>query len=167
MEKNINDIIADNAKLVGYTVSKYFPQEIGNEDVWQIGLIGLWQAIEAYDEARDTKFETFAITIIKRKIASFIRDKLRLKRNDKDKVVYDGEETSYLNIVADRKAKADMDFNTMMNNLWKDFEQQERVIVNLKVKGRNNKEIADTLNISEKTVRRRIKKIKDKFDDYI
>lgn len=167
MEKNINDIIAENVKLVGYTIKKYFPQEIGNEDIWQIGLIGLWQAIEAYDETKDTKFPTFAITIIKRKIASAIRDKLRIKRNDTDKVVYDGEDTSYLHIIEDRTAKADMDFNAAMNNLWKNFEQQERMIVNLKVKGNNNKEIADKLKISEKTVRRRIKMIKEKFDDYI
>lgn len=167
MEKNINDVIRANEKLIGYTVKTYFPQEIGNEDIWQIGLIGLWKAVETYDEKHNTKFETFAITIIKRKIISYIRNKTRLKRNDTDKIIRETEELSYLEMIKDNDINSNVEFKTELNNLWRDFEDKEREVLSLKVKGKTNKEIAEELKLSEKTIRRRMQNIRNKFDDYI
>ena len=51
---------------------------ISNEDLLQVGSIGLIKAIEFYDPDKNTKFKTYASYFIKGEIKHYLRDKASL-----------------------------------------------------------------------------------------
>ena len=72
-EKNIDQMIADNEKLVMYTISRYFPTFLYDDDIRQLGYIGLWKACEKYDASLNTKFGSYAVKAIRGEIIKYVR----------------------------------------------------------------------------------------------
>ena len=163
--KDINDVIKENEKLVYYVIKKYFPKEMTDEDIFQEGLIGLWEAITKFDETKGFKFETFAIACIKLKIARAIQRRSYKLRAEDENLVYDTEETSVMDMLKDGTSR--VDFNIALEEIWEEFDETERKIVNLKARDKKEKDIAEVLNITPRSVRRRTRTIKDKFREVI
>ena len=159
--KDINDVIKENEKLVTYVIKKYFPYELTNEDTHQIGLIGLWEAIQKFDSFKNVKFETFAIACIKLKIAREMQYRAYAIRADDKDLLYDTEETKYAEVVPDNGPTPEHE--ALMKEVWDSFNDMERKVITLKAKGERDEEIANKLGITSRTVRRRTKDIKNKF----
>ncbi|MEH6848106.1 sigma-70 family RNA polymerase sigma factor [Bacillus thuringiensis] len=76
--------IEEGYKLVGYTLRKYFPyypfykksQGLAYEDLRQIGIIGWWKALDAYDESQG-EFSTLAVKYIRTEIYTEVRTKYK------------------------------------------------------------------------------------------
>lgn len=78
--KDINDTIRQYRYLVQFVIKKYFPTKIEDEDIEQIGLIGLWKAAERYDKDSEGKFYNYAIKCIKNTILHELEKQSRDKR---------------------------------------------------------------------------------------
>lgn len=63
----LDQAILDNEKLVYHAVHHYYPALIGDEDIIQLGRIGLWKAIQTYKPG-PSKFGNYAVVCIKHEI---------------------------------------------------------------------------------------------------
>ena len=64
-------------KLVYYTISKYYPTFINNEDIIQEGMLGLCKAADKFDGDKGTTFSTFATMCILNEIRDYWRKNLK------------------------------------------------------------------------------------------
>lgn len=73
IDENLIDIVIEaNSNLVRHVLGKYFPKYQYDEDMFQIGLIGLWKACLTYDPSK-SEFSTFASVCIMNRIRHEIR----------------------------------------------------------------------------------------------
>ena len=58
------ELIEDNMKLVYFVLNRYYPNFANDEDLVQVGMLGLCRAAEFWD-GKSSKFSTYACTIIR------------------------------------------------------------------------------------------------------
>lgn len=70
-----NILFEHNLRLVAIVLNKhYYNSEYDNEELFQVGCIGLWNAIQRFDFSFGNKFSTYAVPLIYGEIRRFIRD---------------------------------------------------------------------------------------------
>ncbi|MDU2066456.1 MAG: SigB/SigF/SigG family RNA polymerase sigma factor [Sporomusaceae bacterium] len=67
-------LVKENLNLVHSIVRRFLGRGFEEEDLFQIGSIGLLKAIERFDLTYETKFSTYAVPLILGEIRRFIRD---------------------------------------------------------------------------------------------
>jgi len=85
---NRDKLIIENLPLVKYVVNKfliYLPSFVDKEDLAEYGIIGLLEAAERYDQRKDTKFSTYAISRIRGSILDYLRSQDWLPRSVREK----------------------------------------------------------------------------------
>ncbi|MGR3309675.1 MAG: FliA/WhiG family RNA polymerase sigma factor [Candidatus Brocadiales bacterium] len=83
-----NKLILDYLPLVKYVVGKvliYIPPQVEHEDLVEYGIIGLIDAAEKYDDTKETKFGTYAITRIRGTILDHLRSQDWVPRSVREK----------------------------------------------------------------------------------
>lgn len=75
--REIEQAVVDNQKLVHFAINKYFPDLRDDEDIFQVGWIGLWKACIGYDSSR-SKFSTYAVRCIINEIRTELRNRAKL-----------------------------------------------------------------------------------------
>lgn len=71
---NINETIKENMGLVYKVINEQYydkKYEFTKEDMVQTGLLALYKAIQTFDENKNIKFSTFAMTVIKNDLLKF------------------------------------------------------------------------------------------------
>ncbi|WP_352400126.1 sigma-70 family RNA polymerase sigma factor [Anaerotignum sp.] len=157
------ELFSDNMDLAYFILRKYFPWYKNDEDARQICLIGLWKASEKFDPGKGYEFSTFASTVIMNQMRVFLRDERKRKRIQyTDSVVYyDGEEVDLIESIPDKYAgETSLDF--CFKELSEKLNDKETRVLQMKIKGYNQVEIAKRLNISQPTVARYLRQIKSK-----
>ena len=82
---NINETIKENMGLVYKVINEQYydkKYEFTKEDMVQTGLLALYKAIQTFDENKNIKFSTFAMTVIKNDLLKFATrdyEKYRIK----------------------------------------------------------------------------------------
>ena len=64
MYSGTNDIEADiqqNERLIWYTLHKYYPQYLKDDDMVQELRITLWRCLELYDETQGISFSSYCV----------------------------------------------------------------------------------------------------------
>lgn len=74
--------ILDYKNLVASMAYKYSYNKSDFEDLYQVGMIGLLQALEHYDKDSNTKFSTFAHIYIQGEIFKYLKKNRTIKVND-------------------------------------------------------------------------------------
>ena len=69
-----NQIVEENVGLVWSIVKRFAGRGYGQEDIFQIGCIGLIKAIDRFDVQFQVKFSTYAVPMISGEIRRFLRD---------------------------------------------------------------------------------------------
>ncbi|WP_414721380.1 RNA polymerase sigma factor SigF [Streptomyces ossamyceticus] len=69
-----NTLIEMNVSLVRYAASRFRGREDSQEDIVQVGTIGLIKAIDRFELSREVEFTTFAVPYIVGEIKRFFRD---------------------------------------------------------------------------------------------
>lgn len=157
------ELFNTNINLAYFTLRKYFPWYADDEDVKQICLIGLWKACTKFDPNKGYTFSTFAVEVIRRSMLNFLRSEKKRKRIQyTDSVVYyDGEEVDLIESIPDKYAgETSLDF--CFEELSEKLNDKETRVLQMKIKGYNQVEIAKRLNISQPTVARYLRQIKSK-----
>lgn len=72
--QEIEQAVIDNKKLVHFAIKKYFPSFYGDEDIFQVGWIGLWKACVGYNDSK-SKFSTFAVRCIINEISAEVHSR--------------------------------------------------------------------------------------------
>lgn len=67
-------LVVDNMPLVWSMVGRFSPSGKDKEELFQIGMIGLMQAIDRFDTTYDVRFSTYAVPLILGEIRRFLRD---------------------------------------------------------------------------------------------
>ena len=67
-------LVEENVGLIWCVVKRFYGRGLENEDLFQIGSIGLLKAIDKFDLSYDVKFSTYAIPMISGEIKRFLRD---------------------------------------------------------------------------------------------
>lgn len=67
-------LIEDNVGLVWSIVRRFLDRGYEKDDLFQIGCIGLINAVDRFDMSYNVRFSTYAIPVIQGEIKSFLRD---------------------------------------------------------------------------------------------
>jgi RNA polymerase sigma factor for flagellar operon FliA len=114
-----NQIISEYLPYVNRIVNRiatHLPPTVETDDLVNVGIIGLIQAIERYDPTRDNKFMTYAVFRIKGAVLSELRSRDFLGRTTRKKIR--NLEKAYLKLeqklgrdVEDQEVAAEMDMD--------------------------------------------------------
>lgn len=171
----------DNLGLVYFTINKYFAEWrnrdsgfFDEEDLISIGMIALVESCNKYNEEIDCKFSTYAITKIWSKISRFLGDK-HFKNRVGDKKVKEilsiesenSEGLSIQNIVADETSSVEYKTTIYFEEFLSKLDKKEKQILELKLEGKNQCQIAKILNVQQATISRDMKIVQDKYKQYV
>ncbi len=73
-KKAREQLVKDNMGLVWSIVRRFSGRGAENEDLFQIGAMGLIKAIDKFDTSFEVKFSTYAVPVITGEIKRFLRD---------------------------------------------------------------------------------------------
>ncbi len=73
-KKAREQLVKDNMGLVWSIVRRFSGRGTENEDLFQIGAMGLIKAIDKFDTSFEVKFSTYAVPVITGEIKRFLRD---------------------------------------------------------------------------------------------
>ncbi len=79
-ERLKTEILSQYRRLVEHIARKLSYNRHDQEDLAQVGLIGLLKAVDLYDASRDIRFITFSTSHIMGEIKHYLRDKTRMIR---------------------------------------------------------------------------------------
>ena len=167
-EKDIDQMIADNEKLVMYTISRFFPTYLYDDDIRQLGYIGLWKACEKYDASLNTKFGSYAVKAIRGEIIKYLRSLQMQMRCPKapnislSEPMYDGDESLEDHISAGALNWIDAE------GFYNALTDRQKLIVQRRIIDKASyQEIGDEIGVSRERIRQEVVRIKQKFDEYI
>lgn len=175
------NLIINKYKSCIITILKEYLKEyniIGIEisDLYQEGLIGLLHAIETFDKNKEVLFYTYACTCIRTNIISAIRLTFRQKNRilnnsySLDKL-FNESTTNYYEIFKDMSQEPDKllideeEQEEMINKLKKKLSKMECNILELKLKGLKNAEIASLIDKDKKFVENTMFRITKKYKE--
>lgn len=152
-------LIEDNMGLVYAVIKEHFPTFMYDEDLIQVGMIGLCQAANTFDEAKG-KFSTFAGRCIYNEICKEFR------RRQKHQGVYsldyeydldDGERVTVGDI---QVGDEDVDF-VDTDYIYRHLTPEEQNIVDLVRYGLTYREVGEVCGVSRSYVWRVIRKVRN------
>lgn len=88
MTEEQKKLVEENMNLVYFTLSRYYPWLLQDEDVRSVGMIGLMIAAQKWEPSRG-KFSTFAVKVIKREISNEWRKTQTKGRDEKANRYYE------------------------------------------------------------------------------
>jgi RNA polymerase sporulation-specific sigma factor len=166
-------LITHNLRLVVYIAKKFDSNSAGVEDLISIGTIGLIKAVNTFCPERNIKLATYASRCIENEILMFLRKSSQLKNeisiDDPLNVDWDGNELLLSDVLGSEP-------DTVNKNIEQEVERdllldavshlstRERKIMQLRFglndsKEHTQKEVADTLGISQSYISRLEKRI--------
>ena len=166
-------LIVHNLRLVVYIAKKFESTGIGIEDLVSIGTIGLIKAVNTFDPEKNIKFATYASRCIENEILMFLR-KSSQYRNDLSideplNVDYDGNELLLSDVLGTDDDVVNKGIETeaereILRGAVSELCDREREIMEMRfglINGREmtQKEVADTIGISQSYISRLEKRI--------
>ena len=153
-----------NIDLAYFILHKYFPWYANDEDAKQICLIGLWKACEKFEPDKGYTLSTYAVKVIKNYMLNFLRDeRKRNKIKYVDSITYfEGEQFDVIDSIPD-KYEGEVSLSFCFKELSEKLSERETQVLQMKIKGYNQIEIAKKLNTSQPTVARCLQRIVSKL----
>ena len=165
------ELYFQNEPLVRWTIKKYYPDFIDDEDLIQEGRIGLWRACLAYDEKKGLKFSPVAVSYIRNALRHGY-EKLYGRSLGKRQFLWNVQ-SLYESIGCDDlllkdiiPGDTDVAFLDISGALSR-MSDRDREILYLTIAGFSQKEIAKKVHVSERTIYRVIQVAKTIVRSYI
>lgn len=176
-EYAIEQIIKEYKWIVYYESRIFFNVE--KEDLLQEGLIGLYNAINDYDESKNSSFVNFATLCVSRKMISYIKMRNRKKRSviNNSVSIYqplnDDSKLILINLIRDLNSddpytvlRSKEKLNDLESFLLSKLSEVEFKSYWLFLNGYSYKEIAVELNINEKSIDNALHRARKKLDNF-
>ena len=112
-----------HVKRIVQRIAVYLPQSVEIDDLLNVGVIGLIQAIERYDPAMDNKFMTYAAFRIRGAVLSELRSRDHISRTNRRKVRE--LEKTYLKL--EQKKGGDVEDHEVVKEMGVSFEQFHKI----------------------------------------
>lgn len=165
-------IVEHNIRLVLYIVRKNFKAPIyDQEELVEIGNIGLMKAINTFDISKNIRFSSYACICIKNEIGQFLRhEEKKVNTESLEKtIIYnkDGSELKLLDIIADNCDIASDYIRNDCLRIIREFvyklPKREGEIIKMRFgfygKVYNQQEIAEKFSLTQPTISRTIVKV--------
>jgi RNA polymerase sporulation-specific sigma factor len=154
----------DNMNLVHYLIGKEYPTYTYDEDIRQIGLLGLCKAAMKWDESKGA-FSTFACKCIRNEIRLEFRNRQKqvetVSLETKIDTGITGDQLTLEDII-DGGEDSDMTEFTV-ESFMKTLTTKERIVYNLKARGYTHKEISDVSGYNLTELKDILKSIRRKY----
>lgn len=166
-------LITHNLRLVVYIAKKFESPGASSEDLISIGTIGLIKAVRTFSPERNIKLATYASRCIENEILMYLRKSSQLKQeisiDDPLSTDYDGNELSLSDLLGSdpdmvgKNIEWEAEKAILLSAVGR-LPQREKEIMELrfglnKRKEHTQKEVADTLGISQSYISRLEKRI--------
>ena len=172
-----NQVFIKFIPLIKYTINKYYPEYLFDDDVFQEASIALLRAIRAYDENRRVMFTTFAIACIRNGIKTYLRDKRVKERPDEtvyleDYLKYDSASGASLLIdtLSDVLGVDNM-YDVICYIDFRDFycglNNEQKIIVRMLLNGNTTSEIGKVFGVSHQAISLRINTIRNLYRKFL
>lgn len=162
--------------LINLTATKFFKycKSSGLElnDLIQEGMMGLTNAINHFDESKDTLFYSFARTCIERKMISIIvstrRQKHQVLNNSISFESFEDEQNKLDSILSDNSLNPEQQIinkeqtNNFFSKIKEELTDLEMQVLDLKMAGFTYKEIGDILDKDYKAIDNAVQRIRVK-----
>lgn len=158
------ELFEKNMNFAYWFIGKYFPALVGDEDISQIALIGLWKACDMYDETRG-KFATLAGVCIRNEILMELRkqnkisDLYRVYLSDPIK---EGENLAIEDAVKDESYRPDGS-SIFVTDLIKSLSPREKQVISCRLNGLTQQQAAKQMGISQAYYSRVLKAVRKKL----
>ena len=165
-----DELIVNNLKLVNHVIWKKYQMHGKDDDMFQVGCIGLIKAVDTFEEGRGA-FSNWAIKCIDNAIKMELRSRStrdgHLTKVSIEETFYEkaGEETDLTildTLIGDRDVSF-CDINAFISSLT----DRQIEIVRLLQDGFKQVEIAEKLGVHKYTICKEVKAIRKKFDKTI
>lgn len=116
-------IIKENKSLIRTIINIYFSKYYNDDDIYQIGLIGLFYAARTFDADNIASFPTYASIIIKREIINYLKYEQKYVRN------HPISDLSYCNYNSDKMNDNETNLENVLsyNNIFEEIEYKENI----------------------------------------
>lgn len=151
-------LVEDNIGLVGKTISKYYKQHLGDEDIYQIGCIGLIKAVMNYGKP-DVAFSTYAVYTIRNALYQHFQEIGRVKRKsnintqsiyEKVKGTYDIEFYEAITNGVDFTDKTLLRIS--LQSAFKQLDERNQKILMLYIQGYTFREMSSQMDITHQRI---------------
>lgn len=157
----------ENEKLVSFVISRYYPTFLNNEDLRQIGKLGLWKACLSYKDSKG-KFSTYGCRLIRNEINVHFRTSIRKKRipvNQITSVSYRIDEDKAHGELGDLCLEAGRTSIWCGGSLKELLTERQMRILSYMIKGLTQREIGEKLGVSHSAIHFEKKKIEKIIDE--
>lgn len=176
-DKYALDFIIEKYKnLVNMKVSKYFIIGAEKEDIIQEGMIGLFKAIQGFDDTKQNSFKTFANMCIERQLITAIKTSNRQKHMplngylSLNTAAYDeDEDTTVLEVFDSHQTEDPLDtitkkeyYKRVEDAIDKNLSDFEKQVLARFIKGESYVTIAEKLDTPVKSIDNAIQRIRKK-----
>lgn len=166
--KTATTLYEQNEALVAWSIKKYTPKFIMDEDVWQNGREGLWKACLAYKpEKYGTKFSTFATRCIYSELMRPFREERTKKRNGVLKVSLNEpinlNENMTLEDVLINPSGDIEDSGVFLSEFITKLPELDRKLLYLHSLGLSQQEIAQQLGITQSWCSKKLIKLREAY----
>lgn len=155
-------MIEENIDLVYFLIRQYYPTFIKDEDVVQCGMLGLCQAVDAWDEKKGTTFSTYASYCILNEIrAEFRRRRKHAEVLSLDFQIRDnnGDKQDVGDLIAGDEDVEFVDYKSFYESL-SPFQKE---IIDYRREGLTLYEIAERKNCSHQNISHALRLMKTKW----
>ena len=162
--KTVEELVSNNIKLVYYFYNKLKQSDTvktNKEDLISEGMVGLVKAAKTYDLSK-SKFPTYASYCINNSFFMYLRklNKYTGKEISIDSTIgidNEGNELCISDILNDKKDNIeDLITNLDLNSFIDKQKAIDLKIIKLKLQGKNHKEIAKEVNLSQSYIARKL-----------
>lgn len=187
----MDEKIQEHEGLVHYMIQQVFKSSdklqytmsargIEYDDVFQIGLIGLWQALKTFDESKGIKFGTYASKCIRNKLFRDVIHSLPFKGFPPKIDLKDKVKMSFQLDIDERKVKKkcqkiskfenDLIHNMIFDNNRTGLTEREEKVLSMRLDGYTYEQIGEQFGCSKQNInnignrmRKKLEKIKREF----
>lgn len=149
---DVNKLVKDNEKLAYKVAHTFNPVTMVDlEDIKQIALIGLWKAVENFDETKGFQFSTFAYRVIRNEVLQELK-KFKRTSSSLDEMELDlsYNESEFEDLVTREGIKVYLN-------------DEEYSIVTMTIDGYTQKEISEMIQLSQSQISRVYIRAKEKI----
>ena len=171
-------LLNKHKKLVKQKARAYFIMGADGDDIIQEGMIGLYKAVQDYDEQKSVPFASFASLCIERQILTAIKTASRQKHSPLNSYVslssddFDAESEFFLSTFVGKHASSPEELlirnetkSSIETSIEKNLSKMERNVLSLYLNGASYGEIANILDKNEKAVDNAIQRVRRKMTD--
>ena len=165
------ELYSRNEPLVRWTIKKYYPDFMDDEDLMQEGRIGLWRACLAYDKKKRLKFSPVAVSYIRNALRHGY-EKLYGRSLGKRRLLWSVqslyEPIGHDDLLLQDTIPGDTDVAFLdIPGALNQMSERDRKILYLSIAGFSQKEIGKKMGVSERTIYRVLQIAKRIFRAYI